>query len=318
MKKNIIEVVLFSIYTTLSALGIPCFSQTSIKRFTNVQDSYPNPSPDGRACAFQSNRSGSWQIYIIDSSSNNLKQITSSKGENSSPIFSPQSDKIVFTSTRDDEDGDIYMMDADGSNVKRLTFSKGDDSHPHWSPDGKKIIFNSARTSPDFSFDWGKQIHEIFMMDADGSNLKQLSFLKSISTYPNISPDGKYVAFRHFTTAPGLTWDLNESKRNSEVFRMDIDGSHAVNLTNHIAYEGWPCWSPDGEHIVFSSNRQGPVSTGQLYIMDKDGKNVKPITNNTNGGYAIPSWRSGNKIYAYQYWETVDYEYGNIVLIEYE
>ena len=293
-------------------------AQTPSKRITNVQDSYPNPSPNGKTIVFQSNRTGITQLYLIDSSGENLRQITFSKGDNVSPVFSPQGDRIVFCSTRDEGDPEIYIMNPDGSNQSRLTISKGDESHPNWSPDGKQIIFNSARTSPDLSFDWGKQFHELFIMDADGSNSKQLTFLKSICTYPNISPDGKYVIFRHFTQTSGLTWELNESKRNSEVFRMNMDGTNIINLTNHIGYDGWPCWSPDGEKIVFASNRTGPVSTGQLYIMDKDGKNLKQVTVYTNGGYAIPSWRSENKIYAYQYWETAEFEYGNIALVTYD
>jgi TolB protein len=296
---------------------IATHAQVNSKRITNVQDSYPNPSPDGKSIVFQSNRSGVTQLYLSDSIGNNIRQITFTKGENQTPIFSPTGDKIVFCSTRDEDDPEIYIMNADGTNQKRLTVNKGDESHPHWSPDGKKIIFNSARTSPDLSSDWGKQFHELFIMDEDGRNSTQLTFLKSISTYPNISPDGKFVAFRHFTQASGLTWDLNESKRNSEIFRMDIDGKNIINLSNHIGYDGWPCWSPDGSIIIFASNRKGPVSTGQLFAIDKDGKNLKQLTLFTGSGYAIPSWRTGNKIYAYQYWETPEYEYGNIAVIEY-
>lgn len=96
---------------------------------------------------------------------------------------------------------------------------------------------------------------------------------------------------------------------------MDADGKNVVNLTKSAAYDGWPCFSPDGKKIVFSSNRQGPANTGQLYIVNIDGSGLKQITSGP-GGFAIPWWtKDGTKIYAYQYWETENYEFGNLTEI---
>jgi len=202
-------------------------------------------------------------------------------------------------------------MNADGSGQKSLTNQAGDDGHPHWSPDSKRIVFNSARTSPDLKADWSKQFHEVFSMNADGSDLRQLTAAKTVSTYPSFSPDGKRICFRRVVDTPGYQWDLTASARNSEVFVMNADGSNPINLTNNAAYDGWPMWSPDGKKIVFSSSRAGPANIGQLYLINPDGTGLQQITEGP-GSFVQPSWsRDGKKIFAHQHWETE--EFGNVV-----
>lgn len=285
----------------------------SAKRLTNVRDSYPMLSPDGKKIVFHSNRTSYREIFVMYADSSNVIQLTNDKGLNSSPVWSPDGKMIVFASERDGN-SEIYVMNADGSGQRRLTNTPGDDSHPHWSPDGKRIIFNSARTTPDLNADWGRQIHEIFSMNADGSDVKQISRLKTVSTYPSYSPDGKKIAFRSVTNDAGLNWDLSQAKRNSEVFVMDSDGTNAVNLTKNAAFDGWPTWSPDSKKILFSSNRTGPVNTGQLYVVNVDGSNLQKITDGP-GSISQPSWsHDGKKIYASQFWETDTDEYGNLVV----
>ncbi|MEP7371828.1 MAG: hypothetical protein ABI675_00480 [Chitinophagaceae bacterium] len=289
----------------------------SVKRITNVIDSYPMSSPDGKKICFQSNRTGDWEIFVMNVDGTALQQLTHAIGFDGGPIWSPDGSKIVFPSERDG-DPEIYIMNADGSGQKRLTVTSGDDSHPHWFPDGSKIIFNSARTSPDLKADWGKQWHEIFSMNIDGSDVKQITSFKTVSTYPSVSPDGKKIVFRRAIDGPAFNWDLslNENNRNSEVFVMDMDGKNAINLSKSPGFDGWPCWSPDGKKIAFSSNRSGPANMGQLYMVNADGSELKKGFD-FSGSIAQPTWRKDGKgIYAYQAFEAADYEYGNIVFIE--
>jgi TolB protein len=220
----------------------------------------------------------------------------------------------LFGSERDAGDPEIYVMNADGSGVRRLTRQPGDDAHAHWSPDVKRIVFNSARTTPDLKADWSKQFHEIFTMAADGSDVRQVTRFKTVSTYPQFSPDGKKIAFRRVTDEPGMLWDLTKSARNSEVFVIDADGSNPINLSKSPAYDGWPTWSPDGAKVLFSSNRSGPANIGQLYVVDVDGSNLQKLTDGP-GSFVQPSWsRDGKHIYAFQHWETE--EFGDIVVFE--
>jgi Tol biopolymer transport system component len=289
----------------------------SPKRITNVSDSYPVESPDGRSIAFQSNRTGNWEIYVMNADGKGLKQLTQNNAADNSPCWSPDGRKLLFVSERDGKEynSEIYMMNEDGSQQKRLTVQLGDDSHPKFTPDGMHIIFNSARTTPDFNADWSDQVNEIFMMDLDGKNVRQITSFKTISTFPSVSPDGKKIAFRKVTNSPALNWDIsvNRKNRNSEVFVMNIDGTGEVNISNSPAFDGWPTWSPDGSTVIFSSNRRGPANVGQLFVVDPEGKVIKQITRG-EGGFVQPSFSANSKkIYAYQVWETSEYEYGNIV-----
>ncbi|MCW3105513.1 MAG: Protein TolB [Segetibacter sp.] len=287
----------------------------NIKRITNVIDSYPMLSHDGKKIVFQSNRTGDWEIFSMTVDGKNLKQLTNSAGPDLIPVWSPDDSKIVFASERDN-DSEIYIMNSDGSNQKRLTTTPGDDSHPHWFPDGSRIIFNSAQTSPDLKIDWSKQYHEIFSIKPDGTDVKQITHFKTVCTYPSVSPDGSKIAFRKVIPAPGLQWDLSPSNNNSEVFVMDMNGENILNLSNNAAFDGWPWWSADGKRVVFSSNRAGPENVGQLYSVNVDGTQLERLTN-TSYSIAQPNCtKDGKYIYAYQSWENNEYEYGNIISIE--
>ena len=297
----------------VQAQPTPAPLRLAAQRLTNVLDTYPMLSPDGTKILFESNRTGNAEIYVMGADGKNLKQLTSNSAPDHCPIWSPDGKKIVFASERDG-DSEIYVMNADGSEQRRLTNQPGDDSHPHWSPDGKRIVFNSARTTSDLQADWAQQHHEIFTMGADGSDVKQLSHLNTVSTYPSYSPDGKFICFRSVTNEPGFRWDLTNATRNSEVFVMNADGTNPINLTKNAAYDGWPMWSPEGKRILFSSNRAGPANIGQLYVVNPDGSGLQQITDGP-GSFVQPSWsRDGKKIVAHQHWETE--EFGNLVEFE--
>jgi TolB protein len=300
--------------TTFLLAGAVALQLGPAKRVTNVQDAYPMLSPDGSRLVFESNRSGNWDIYTMKPDGTDLVRLTTDPASDVGPIWSPDGKRIVFGSGRDGGDPEIYVMNADGSGQQRLTRQPGDDSHPHWSPDGARIVFNSARTTADLSAEWTKQHHEIFTMAADGSDVRQITRFRTVSTYPQFSPDGKKIAFRRRLDEPAFEWDLSASPRNSEVFVMNADGSNPVNVSKSAAYDGWPAWSPDGATIVFSSNRAGPANIGQLYAVDPDGANLRKLTDGP-GSFVQPSWsRDGKRIYAFQHWETE--EFGNLAVFE--
>src|SRR5436305_10206918 len=100
-------------------LQIPAQTKGSFKRLTNVIDSYPMFSPDGKKIAFESNRSGNFEIYTMDIDGAHIKQLTNDTAFDGTPAWSPDGKQIVFASERD-SDPEIYIMNVDGSNQKRL------------------------------------------------------------------------------------------------------------------------------------------------------------------------------------------------------
>jgi len=293
------------------------FAQDNFTVVTQVVDAYPVLSPDGKHIVFSSNRTGTYQIYVCDPEGSDMLQLTNSKGSNVCPVWSPDGGKIVFASERDN-DSEIYIMNADGTGQKRLTVQAGDDSHPKFSPDGKRIIFNSARTSPDLSVPWTSQYLEIFTMDFEGNDVKQITALNSVCTYPGFSPDGSRIVFRQLLKAPGLNWSLDSIPFNSEVFVMNSDGSNPVNVSRHKAYDGWPVWMADSETILFTSNRGGLKNMGQLYRVQLNGSHLSSISDLDNSFIQASVSKDGNAILAQRNWETETYEYGHIVKINIE
>ena len=285
------------------------------RRLTSVINSYPSPSPGGERVLFQSNRTGRWEIYVMDADGSNMVQLADRPGDNVTPVWSPDGARIAFAASPGGN-SDIYVMDAVGSEWKRLTDHPGDDSHPHWSPDGSRIVFNSPRTTPDLEADWSSQWHEIFGMSVDGTDLHQHTDHRTVCTYPSFSPDGTKIAHRKVTDTPGFTWDLSIGRRNSEVFVANLDGSNEVNLSTNAAFDGWPVWSPDGRQVAFASNRAGPANVGQLYLVNVDGTGLRQIT----GGpwsHAQPAWSfDGKRLYAYELQETETYEFGDVLVFD--
>jgi len=142
----------------------------------------PDWSPSGTQIAFQSNRSGNPEIWIMDADGSNAVQLTSHPAQDQAPDWSPDGRKIVFQSNRDDTRFDVYVMNADGMDVTRLTFGGGRDLDPDWSPDGRQIAFDSDR---DFV---ARQIRQVFVMNADGTNQRPLTALPSENGHAGWGP----------------------------------------------------------------------------------------------------------------------------------
>ena len=141
-------------------------------------------------------------------------------------------------------------MNADGTNPINLTQSPAKlDSASSWSPDGKQIAFTSAEP-----LKWNNGLRwNIWVMEADGGNPRDLTNHDAEDRSPDWSPDGKQIAF---ASDRNRDWEFeNNVIGNWEVFVMSVNGANPINLTNHLATDDSPDWSPDGKRIAFVSNR---------------------------------------------------------------
>lgn len=146
----------------------------------------------------------------------------------------------------------IYTIDPSGSTLTRLTH--GPDYRPRWSPDGTKIVFQRFGSTSIQT--------EIYVMDADGSNVRRLTQFGT-AFQPAWSPDGSQVVF-----GSGLG-------RRSEIFVMNADGTGVLRLTRDRFADTVPAWSPDGTAIAFASRRHRNVD---IYLMAADGSDVRRLT----------------------------------------
>ena len=202
-----------------------------------VQPSAFTWSPDRRSIVYEACRNAICEIHLMEVSTNVRRnahhQLTFDGGKNEWPAWSPNGKWIAFTS-HGAGGRDIYRMDVDGENVIRLT-KQGRGREPSWSPDSRWIAFVSHST--------------LFVVDAEGRNVRHLGKAGGVGFSCAWSPDGKQIAF----IAGG-----------NKVFSIDVDGQNRQQLTK--SEEGrfiWElAWSPSGKWIAYIVTQlpNGPIN----------------------------------------------------------
>ncbi len=197
-----------------------------------------------------------FDIYTAKPDGSNVKRLTDAPGYDAEATISRDGKKIVFTSLRTG-DPEIYVMDADGKNVKQLTHEPGYDGGPFFSPDGKKIVYRAAHPESEAEKkDYQELIQtsqlrptrlEIFVMDADGSNKRQLTKAGAGSFAPFFHPDGKRIIFASNMADP--------KGRNFDLYLINLDGTGLERVTYSPEFDSFPMWTSDGKKLVWASNR---------------------------------------------------------------
>ncbi|NWG34204.1 MAG: PD40 domain-containing protein [Chloroflexi bacterium] len=243
---------------------------TGYQQITNVQahNYYPVYSPLGGSIVYASNQNGGYFdlfLFIFDGA--RLIRLTENVGNVFSPSFSPDGSTILFANRAGEGPASLWTVENTGKNPRLLYAGPNAIVAADWSPDGGVIAFAMAVDRPD--------AYEIFLMNADGSNVRQLTRgLEGVGGSLDWSPDGKRLLI--YAGPPG----------DKNIFLVDVEAQTARQLTN--GGNNAACsFSPDGQWIAFNSLRNGDQA--DLFIMRADGSAVRQITDNPEPDWQ-PQW----------------------------
>ncbi|MBI4535903.1 MAG: PD40 domain-containing protein [Ignavibacteriae bacterium] len=211
-----------------------------------------------------------YDIFLADVDGSNLRQLTTTPGYDAEATVSPLGDRIVFTSTRNG-DLNLFTMNLDGTDVLQLTHELGYDGGAFYSWDGKMIVYRSWHHTDSAQIATYKRLleqnlvrpsrMELFVMNADGSNKRQISNNGAANFAPFFHPDNKRIIF-----ASNME---NPKGRNFDLYLINVDGTGIERVTFNATFDGFPMFSRDGRKLVFASNRNGKVQgETNLFIAD--------------------------------------------------
>jgi TolB protein len=216
-----------------------------------------------------------YDLYTVRRDGTDLQRLTHFDAYTAEAIVSPDGKRIVFTSLKDG-DLDIYTMNVDGTDIRRLTDAPGYDGGPWWSPDGSRIVYRAHHPQTEADLAAYRALLaqglirpsrvELWVMDADGGNKRQVTALGGANFGPSWSPDGTKIVFSSNFVAP--------RSGNFELYLVDAGETRATaerieRITTADTFDGFPMFSPDGKQLLWASNRHA-ANTGEtnLFIAD--------------------------------------------------
>lgn len=217
---------------------------------------------------------GNLDIFIMNADGSNMQQLTEDENSDFDPKFSPDGERVAFTSLRKGY-ANIYCLNLDGFTITQVTSGKYMDFMGSWSPDGEKIVFTSDRSGN----------YDVYCMNADGSEMTQVTTYEGDDGWPIFSPHGQIVF-------------VSERSGSYDLYIMNADGTAIQQLTDTPEYENFPQYSPDGKKIAFVSR----CETGsELCVMNNDGTEREPIVTPPNCIVDTKA-RHRDKILGYPVW----------------
>jgi Tol biopolymer transport system component len=273
-------------------------------------------SASGDSMIYQSEEPGSnpfYQMYILDLASGESTKVSPGIGLTTCAWIHPLEAKIIFASTHGDPDAqskqaeeiairesgisrpygwdydehyDIYQGDSNGENLVNLTNALGYDAEGSYSADGSQILFASNREAYQRTLSQAERklfeddksyFMDLYIMNADGSNIRQITHSPGYDGGPFFNPDNTGVVWRRF----------NPDGNSAEIWTMDLDGSNQRQLTADAMVSWGPYFHPTGDYIIYSSNILGN-SNFELFMVDPVGENPPVRVTNTEGTDILP------------------------------
>jgi TolB protein len=211
-----------------------------------------------------------YDIFMADLNGKIVKQLTHAKGYDAEGTLSPDGKKMIYTSDKDG-DIDLYIMDLKTGKEKRMTNTLGYDGGAWFSPDGKKIIWRASRPKTDAEVKEYKDLlaenlvapinMEVFVANADGSGVRQVTHFGQANWAPAFFPDSKHIIFA----------SNQEYKRGFpfNLYMINEDGSGLIKISHDKGFDAFPMFSPDGKKFVFCSNRNnGGTHDTNVFVAD--------------------------------------------------
>ena len=229
---------------------------------------FPAVSPDGTKLLFTTYVDVVPKLYMHSlETGRRLPFYNQEASMNGMAEFSPDGQKIYFSSTASGKYAQIYSCNLNGSGLKRITYTKAIEVEPTVNPKNpNELVWVSGRSG----------LPQIYKMNVNGTNVARLSTGEGEAVNPSWHPDGQHIAF---------SWTRGYDPGNYNVFIMDVATREYVQLTHGAGRNENPVWAPDGRHLVFSSNRSGST---QIWTMLGDGTQLRQLT--TQGNNEKPVW----------------------------
>ena len=236
------------------------------------------PPPPDRSRGYVWTLHPEYEIFVKDLDRGVLTQFTDSPGYDAEATVSPKGDRVVFTSTRSG-DLELWTSALDGSDLLQVTDTPGYDGGAFFSHSGDQLIFRATEFSPEGTTDEERDqaiaeyqalltenlvrpsSMELFVIDADGSNRRQLTRLGGANWAPFFTPDDSAVLF--------CTNHHTDNAREFDIFRIDVESGDLEQITTYEGFDSFPMFSPDGNWLLFSSNRGGQTEgETSLYLAE--------------------------------------------------
>jgi len=278
MKRAIEHLSLLAILTSACILqrgAMPPTIQVPTTSSTGEPEDFEAPKEQG-SIVFTSNREeGLWATYAMEPDGNAVHRLTFEFDQTlHEATWAPDGNRIAFV----EFDG-IYVLDAGAGAPTRILEDHTRSMKPVWSPDGTRIAFKSDR-------DRNGSGNEIYVVNADGTNLKRLTYTTIDEWALDWSPDGQKIVYSVYTPEAQLG-----------AYIMDADGTHVTRLlaTMEVADVAW---SPDGSRIALAGAR-GNLSFNSIFVVNPDGTDLRQLTEE-NADDQHPAWSPDGRRIAFQ------------------